>query len=376
MNVLDGRVRLAAAMLAAVGLMAGCDQPARTPEASPSLDVDFVVAEAVNAVAMTRVAGVIRPSRRAGLGTRQAGAVREVFVKAGDRVEAGQPVLEVDARDQQAAVTAARLQRQAAEAAWQQTLRNRERFERLYEQQLVASIRLEQAELAEENARGMLERVEAEVAAAQMTLDYSILRAPFDGIVAEIIAETGTFVVPGPPLAVFEDRDRLEVEAGIDEITAARLAPDDILDLNVSGFDDPVSARVRAVLPALTSGRNAAAVGLRLRLVIDAPPEGLTPGMVAEIMVPARGHMRQQIAVPSGALFKRGQLEGVFVIETDAEGQDRARLRWVGRVIGTTDDDRVHILRGLSAGERVVVGDALDTLADDQPVSIRRRIGN
>ena len=235
---------------------------------------------------------------------------------------------------------------------------------------------MEEAELAEENARGVLERAEAEVAATEMTLDYSVLRAPFAGIVAEIIAETGTFVAPGPPLVVFEDRDKLEVEAGIDQASAARLVPDQMLELNVVGFDEPLSARVQAILPALTSSRDEAAVGLRLRLVIDSPPSTLTPGMTAEINVPAGGPMGQHVIVPADALLRRGQLEGVFVVETDAAGQPRARLRWVGRATGQAGEGDVHILRGLAAGERVVVGDALNELEDEQPVSLQRGARN
>ena len=356
-------IPIAGTLVLALILLSACgDGPDQGGSESAKVDssvlaVDFIVVEKVEAVSSIRVAGVVRPGRRAGLGTRQAGAVREVFVEAGDEVAAGQPILEVDARDLQAAVTAARLQRQAADAAWRQTMRNRERFERLYEEKLFARIRLEEAELAEENARGVLERAEAEVAATEMTLDYSVLRAPFAGIVAEIIAETGTFVAPGPPLVVFEDRDKLEVEAGIDHASAARLVPDQMLELNVVGFDEPLSARVQAILPALTSNRDEAAVGLRLRLVIDSPPSTLTPGMIAEINVPAGGPMGQHAIVPADALLRRGQLEGVFVIETDSTGQPRARLRWVGRATGQVGEGDVHILRGLAAGERVVVGD-------------------
>ena len=138
------RTLIAGPLILALALLAACsdgpDQGASesVKDDSTALIVDFIVVEKVDAVSSIQVAGVVRPGRRAGLGTRQAGAVREVFVKAGDEVEAGQPILEVDARDLQAAVTAARLQRQAADAAWRQTVRNRERFQRLYEEKLVA----------------------------------------------------------------------------------------------------------------------------------------------------------------------------------------------------------------------------------------------
>ena len=60
-------------------------------------------------------AGAVAPVRRAGMGTRQAGNVEQIMVEAGEPVAAGQPILRVDARDLEAALQAARSQRQAAQ---------------------------------------------------------------------------------------------------------------------------------------------------------------------------------------------------------------------------------------------------------------------
>lgn len=373
MNTAAFRAGWASGLLGAVCLLAGCEDRSPAQPSPAPVEVEFAVAERVEQAAMVQVAGVVRPARRAALGTRQAGAVRAVLVEAGDRVQAGQRILEVDARDLEAVVSAAREQRAAADAAWQQAQRNRKRFERLYEDELVAKIRLEEAELAEERAQGAKERAAAELAAAQVNLDYSVLRAPFDGVVSEIIAETGSFVAPGPPLVVFEDRDQLEVEAGIDQASGTRLTPDQVLELEIDGFDQPIAARVQALLPALTGDRGEVATGTRLRLSIDDPPPGLVPGMVATVRVPDDEQVQALVAVPGAALIQRGQLEGVFVIEADAEGQDRAHLRWVTRTTAASDGSRARILRGLAGGERVVVGDVVNELQDNQRVVSRRR---
>ncbi|MFW5816598.1 MAG: efflux RND transporter periplasmic adaptor subunit [Wenzhouxiangella sp.] len=373
MNAAACRAGWASGVLGALCLLVGCEDRSPTQPSPAPVEVTFSLAERVEQAATVQVAGVVRPARRAALGTRQAGAVRAVLVEAGDRVQAGQRILEVDARDLEAVVSAAREQRAAATAAWQQAQRNRKRFERLYQDELVAKIRLEEAELAEERARGAKERAAAELAAAQVNLDYSVLRAPFDGVVSEIIAETGSFVAPGPPLVVFEDRDQLEVDAGIDQASAARLSPGRVLDLEVDGFDPAIGARVQAVLPALTGERGEPATGTRLRLSIDDPPPGLGPGMVVTVKVPAGERVRSLVAVPSDALIQRGQLEGVFVIEADAEGADRAHLRWVTRSTAEGDGPGVYILSGLAGGERVVVGEVVNELQDNQRVAGRRR---
>lgn len=350
----------------ALMLIAGCGQAPAPPEDPPAVPVQIVEAGLIEHDAVVTVAGVVQPDRRAGLGTRQAGTVEAVFVDAGDRVVAGQPILEVDARDLKAARSAARLQVQAARAAWEQAEQNRNRFRRLYEQELVAQIRKEEAEIQAENARGLLAQAEAELAAIEVNLDYATLRAPFDGIVSEVIAETGTFVAPGPPLIVFEDRSRLNVEAGIDQASAAQVRAGLRLPIRISGIEGIIEAKVQAVLPGLEE----TGVGLRMRLVIDDPPDSLAPGMVAEIEVPTGLPARRLTAVPESAILRRGQLEGVFVVQTDDDGKPRARLRWLSLGTSDTATGRVEVLRGLSAGESVVYGDAVARLSDNQRVTV------
>ncbi len=315
-------------------------------------------------------AGTVAPGRRARMGTRQAGNVEEVMVQAGDVVAAGQPILRVDARDVEAALQAARLQRQAARTAWETARRNRERFRRLYDERLIARARLEEVELAAEDARGRLEQAKAELAAVEVNLDYATLRAPFAGVVSEVLTDVGTFVAPGPPLVVFEDRSRLEINVGVAQASAARLTMGDALAFRVDGLEGALTGRIEAVLPALEPP----GVGQVLRLVIDDPPPALEPGMIAEVRLPAPRSAQSFVVIPGSAVLQRGQLDGVFVVEDGAGGGKRVQLRWIALASSPTgaDADEVRVLRGLAPGDRVVVGDAVDALVDGQPVVLAR----
>ena len=355
------------AILAAL-LLFGCEQSGAPDAPQTPRAVSVVRAEAVDQAVTSAVAGIVRPVRRAHMSTRQAGHVNRVLVTAGDAVVAGQEILRVDARDLEAAHQAASRQLEAAREASEQAVRNRERFRRLYERSLVAKVQLEERELQAERAAGVLERARAELESIQINLDYAVVQAPFDGIVSEVLAEAGTFAAPGVPLVILEDRSRLEVDAGIDQSTAARLAPGDPLWMRVAGRDEAVSGRVVAILPAL----GGTGVGLRLRLAVDTPPEWLSPGMVAEVRLPARERPAQAVSVPTAAVLRRGQLDGLFVVAEDSEGQLRARLRWVGLATGHDMAERTVVTHGLSAGERVVTGDAVGQLADGDPVTLAR----
>jgi len=329
----------------------------------------FVVGER-SEVSSIVAAGAVAPARRARMGTRQAGNVEEVMVRAGDVVAAGQPILRVDARDLEAASQAARLQRQAARTAWETARRNRERFRRLYDERLIARARLEEAELAAEDARGRLEQAEAELAAVEVNLDYATLRAPFAGVVSEVLTDVGTFVAPGPPLAVFEDRSRLEINVGVAQASAARLTMGEALAFRVDGLEGALTGRIEAVLPALEPP----GVGQVLRLVVDDPPPALQPGMIAEVRLPAPRSVQPFVVIPDSAVLQRGQLAGVFVVDDGAGDRRRAHLRWIALAPSRAGADagEVRVLRGLAPGDRVVVGDAVDALVDGRPVVLAR----
>ncbi|HKK72001.1 MAG TPA: efflux RND transporter periplasmic adaptor subunit [Candidatus Krumholzibacteria bacterium] len=333
---------------------------------SEPLEVRTFVVEQRAETSSFVAAGAVAPVRRARMGTRQAGNVEQIMVEAGDTVEAGQALLRVDARDLEAALRAARLQHQAARTAWETARRNRERFQRLYDQRLIAKAELEEATLAAEDARGRLEQVAAEIAAVEVNLDYATLRAPFAGVVSEVLTDVGTFVAPGPPLIVFEDRKRLEINVGIAQARTADLAVGDTLQVGVEGLGDGIEGHVQAIVPALESP----GVGQVLRLVVEDPPPSLEPGMIAEVQLPAARSAQSFVVVPASAILQRGQLDGVFLVGEDAQGNARATLRWVAVAPTPThgDDGEVRVLRGLVSGDRVVVGEAVDALVDGQPV--------
>lgn len=355
---------LIACSLAAV--LAACGERGATsrPDAGHPVEVRVATAEAASQTGVIRVAGVVRPATRAQLSTRQAGTVEAVLVVAGEQVAIGQEILRIDARDLVATRSAAASQRDAAREAWAQAVRNRDRFARLYQQDLVARIRLEEAELQAEQAAGRLEQADAELAIAEMNLEYTRLRAPFDSIVSEIIAEEGAFASPGRPLLVLEDRTRLEVEAGVQQDGIAALATGTRLSIRVNGLSEPVTGRVQSLLPA--PGQNSA--GMRLRMEIEAPPDGLMPGMIAEVLLPSARSAAPAVSIPAEARLRRGQLSGVFVVAEDAEGVQRARLRWVTLDEAASDDATARVTRGLRPGEQVVVGSVVSGLADDQVV--------
>ncbi len=315
------------------------------------------------------VAGVVQPARRSLLGTRVSGYVEELSVRSGDRVEKGDLLLQIDSRDISAGIRAAEKRRDTARMAWEKAKTDLERARRLFDEDLIAKVKLEEAELREDHARSQLESAEAERISLATHMDYARIRAPFSGTVSEVLTETGSFAGPGPPLIILEDRDVLEIRAGIDEQSMMRLKEGDKVEVYLPGPGSTARASVEAFIPVL----EAPGAGSTARLRLENPPAGTRPGMVARVRVYSSEPMAELPVVPEDSLLSRGQLKGLFVIR-EINGTHRALLRWV-HPAPTVDagPGRVAIRRGLEPGEYVAAGEYTGLLEDDQPVRITDR---
>lgn len=185
------------------------------------------------------------------------------------------------------------------------------------------------------------EQAEAELAAAAVLVGHAALRAPFAGVVASKTVEVGNTASPGIPLLTLEE-ERYRLEVPVEESLVQSLRRGQTATVVVDALGLRREARVVEILPTA----DPASRSVLVRFEVPGAP-GLRSGLYGRAIVTVGE--REAVTVPRTALFERGQLEAVFV----AEAGNAARLRLVKS--GKALDDRVEILSGLAAGERVVV---------------------
>ena len=350
-------------------LAAGCGGESLEKQEMHPVEVAVYEAAALGVKPDRLVAGVVQPAKRSLLGTRVSGYVEELLVRSGDRVEKGDLLVQIDSRDISAGIRAAEKQRDTARMAWEKAKTDLERTRRLVDKDLIAKVKLEEAELQEDHARSQLEAAEAERISLAAHMDYARIRAPFSGTVSEVLTETGSFAGPGPPLIILEDRDSLEVRASIDEQSMLRLKEGDEVEVYLPGPGATTRASVEAFIPALEDP----GAGSTARFRLEDPPAGTRPGMIARVRVYSGEPMAELTVVPEDSLISRGQLSGVFVIR-EINATHKALLRWVHPAPAVdAGPGRVAIRRGLEPGEYVAEGKYTGLLEDDQPVRITDR---
>ena len=249
-----------------------------------------------------------------------------------------------------------------SKAALRDAEREHVRWKKIVEQGIEPKERLDKAETAVELARARLKQVEA-------ALEYTLIRAPFDGVVVKRLAQAGETVGPAPggggggALCTLIDRNSLEMVADVNEANIGKVSTGQKCEVSVDARGDrKYRGEVRQIVP--TADRQKGVVQVKVRL-LDAD-EALLPEMAARATflregAPA-GSARKVIA-PRGSIRERGGVKQVFVLESG-----RVRAQTVSA--GPEGEDGIEIASGLVGGEQVLTGGA--SVEDGQAVRLKK----
>lgn len=299
----------------------------------------------------------ITTARDGAVASRVAGNVETVHVLAGDRVEKGDLLVELDRELLEILLAQSEAQLREAEAgidtARVQVDRTQKAFDRvaaLQESSSFSQGRFDEAQSDMLDARAQLVQAEARVrsgksvvAETRYQLERSRITAPFSGTVIEVNTIPGAFIQAGAPVVRLLDTDAFEVEAGVPGRYVDYLQPGQSV-LAVFENGQEVTLQVRAILPLedpATRTRDVRFTGQNLDNVGQAVGQSLTVNI-------AVGEARELLSVPKDALVQSAAGWTVFVA---AEGKAEARTVRIGVPL----DDRYEVISGLETGEMVVV---------------------
>lgn len=318
----------------------------------------FLTVETVGAAPSRDVLSIpgrvtFRPQAQSAVGATVAGRVIALHVRAGEIVKAGAPVVTIDSAD--ASATRAALEVAATRLASAETLykRNIEMIEKgvgLESERHEAEVRLKEARTEHERAR------QAVALIGKGQSGRVVVTAPTNGVVMSIRVAVGATVAPGADaLLELGDPSQLQIMAQVAESDLRRIALGQSAQVELPGLNARVPATVETISPRVDPESRRMQVFLNLTQRID----GLQAGMLAQIALDTGGNTAISLPV-SAVLIKDGKRRVVYVEKAD--GSFEARDVETGR----NRDGQVVILKGLAAGEKVVVRGALllDTQAE------------
>lgn len=338
----------------AVALVAWWPQESRskmTPTVQPLQlsAADFVVVQEMRLGRDIAVTGTLNPLHQAVLNARTGGEVMMVAARAGETVRAGQVIAAMDTRDLKlrALQAEATMQGNRAEALMAQ--QKLERMRPLREQNYVSDNEISNAERQLEIRNAQVSASAAALAQVRQQMADAVVRAPFDGRIAERLVEPGQSVAPGTPLLKIVDLRLMELEAMVPETDMTTIKPGQIVSFQVDGFPGKnFAGRIARINPVARTGSRRIPVYVQ----VNNQDGLLRAGVFAKGLV--RDELAQQgLAVPVSALQADGQAWRVHTV-VDSHLQAQAV-----QVAMRNEERGLALVTGLRAGDRVLLAPPL-----------------
>ena len=333
--------------------------------------------------------GYVTARREATVSAQITGTLKQVLIEEGERVEAGQVLARLDDTAQRAALAQAEAQLAAAKALHaqyqvqlEQARRDLKRSEGLLAADAVSRQDAEQARTqagaleAQVTAQEkQIDLAQAQVDGGRVQLDYTVIRAPFSGVIVAKAAQPGEIVSPMSAgggftrtgVGTIVDMDSLEIDVDVNEAYIHRVQPQQSVRAVLDAYPDwAIPAHVIAIIP--TADRSKATV--KVRIGLDQKDPRILPDMGASVSFlesadPAQsgGAKPKGVFVPATAVVERDGHSVVFAIEGD-----HARERTVQPGAASGD---LRLVEGLSSGVQVVRRPSAD-LRDGTAVAITK----
>jgi HlyD family secretion protein len=298
------------------------------------------------------------------LSAQRTGRVVKLPVREGDLVRAGALIAQLDLTEE--SVQSASVLAQSR-AAYEESGKSLKRAEDLFNKGMVAQQDLDAARRAYEVAKS---QYEAAAADANVKKDYSVIRAPFAGVVAKKYTEAGELLLPGKQIVTIVNPDKIYVLATIDEVDVGRLRLGQPVGITVDAFPgEKFSGTIKRISPIVSGGKLETRTA-DVWIYFDAKQPRIKPGMSADVEILVTT-LKDVLSAPSQAVIEREGKKQVYIAEgSPLKAGDKAVAKLRPVEIGETNWSFTQITSGLEAGEYVITTPEATGLKDKAKVRI------
>jgi len=339
------------------------------------------------AIALLNATGYVVPQRKASVGSKATGRMEWLGVQEGSKVKQGELIARLENRDVTALLNQAQANVQVARANLQQgqaELRNAElelnRARDLVERKFLSQSAYDQARARYDRAQATIAGYKAAISVAEanrrnaeVAVEQTLIRAPFDGVVltknanvGDVITTFSAAVDTKGAVVTMADMSTLEVEADVSESNLQKAKVGQPVEIQLDALPDMrFRGEVARIVP--TVDRAKATVLVKVRFIER--DERVLPDMSAKVTFLERnlkdGEREARTAVPRTSILARDGQSAVLVVEGD-------RVRVVQIETGATLGDVVEVKSGVKPGEKIVLKPA-ETIPDGAQVKVVKK---
>jgi HlyD family secretion protein len=361
----------AALLLLGGGMLAWRATLGRTPVVQVAFAARSAPGAPSSGPVLTGSGYVVTGEKYISIGVRVPGRIDAYLVDESERVTKGQPLVQLDRRDYDAALAQANASLELARATLDLRRLEVERLRALRSQDVASQSQLDVKESELRVAAAQVRQAEAAIEQARVNLDYTTLRAPSDGVILAKLKEVGEMAVPGGfagsgDLIRMANLEDMRAEVDVNEMDLAKVRLGQAAEVVPDAFPDRrYAARVVKLYPQVNRQKGT----LKVEVGIPEADEWLRPDTSVRILFlddasPATpGGAEVRVTAPRSALRSEGGASFVWVVTEE-------RLRRQPVTLGRELGDQVVVEDGLLGGEALVVEDGGSTLAEGQRVEV------
>lgn len=274
------------------------------------------------------------------------GKITDLYFDEGDRIKKGDIIARLDTSEVMANLRKAEAQLKQAEVNLSNTEIEYKRKESLYKEHLLSKQQFDDVNTRLLLARAAIEDAKAAYDVARLQYEYSFIKAPVSGIVADRSVKIGDTTVPGQRIVSIVDPSALYISAPIDEADVSRVSLGQEVRITMDAYlGRTFSGKVIRISPIVTGTRLETRT-FEVRVSVPEEEIIIKPGMSADVEI-ITGRVTDALVIPSQVVIEKGLQHFVYVVESG-----RARLRKIE--IGLFNWNFTEIKAGLTEGETVI----------------------
>lgn len=282
------------------------------------------------------------------LSAQRTGRVVKLPVKEGDLVKARSLIAQLDLTEESVQTENALAQ---SKATFEEAEKNLKRSEDLFSKGMIAQQDLDAVRRTFEVAQS---QYQSSIADAGVKRDYSIVKAPFNGVIAKKYTEVGELLMPGKQIVQIVNPDRIYVLATIDEVDVGRLRIGQPVNITIDAFPgEKFKGTVKRISPIVSGGKLETRTA-DVWIYFNENQKKIKPGMSADVEILVTT-LQNVLSVPSQAVIEREGKKQVYVAEGSAlKTGDKAVAKLKPVQVGETNWSYTQITGGLTAGEYII----------------------
>lgn len=278
-------------------------------------------------------------------------------IKEGDVVKKGQVLATLDQRGYRLTLRQAEANIEAAKVAVDAATREKNRFQRLMQEDATAKAQFDQVMDKFRGAEAAMKQAMVARDMAKKALSDTLIKAPYNGIVVKKLASVGDFATSMPPtvLLTMMDIHALELKISLPEPELPRIAPQAEIEANFTSINRTIRTRISRIV------RNVDPMTRSFEVIAEIPNADLSlkPGLFGKVTISASGP-RKRLLLPMQAVVDEGS--GIFSLYL-VQGRNARRVEVK---IAAAGQDKVEILSGLNGLEEVILDSS--GLLDGDPI--------